>query len=206
MQYILPQRTISVPQLIGKNPLDAFEIISKLHLAGTILESKEDSSLIEPHIIQQFPAAGTSIKPTHTVSFIVAFPQKTDSMPIITYPTKSIYADTFSLISIPIITHSQLPTHSIIAQYPEAGNPINALCYAYKTAQETFYLVPNFINQTVYDVEQFLQKYAIQYSFDKRSKHSYPTLQDTAHIIEQYPTQNNVFSLQNPPVFHFTIE
>lgn len=207
MHWIIPSHTLIVPNITGLSVVNGIKKLTAHQLPALIFEHTEDSTVKEPIITQQIPLEGTAVKPQHPIFISIVEPLHKALMPSCTYPRTT--SETASLmckkIVMPCFSRRVIPSSSCIAQFPSAGMPLEDTYYCYVTEPEHLYLAPDCVGQQVYNAESLLKKYGIKCTFHQQKSRHHPTLQDTAYIIDQEPKAGSIFSLKNPPAFHFTL-
>jgi len=209
MKVFIPEPILPVPSVIGKNIVDTIDILSHHNLSVKIISKKEDATIKEVKTIQQIPAAGTPVKPRQTIHLIISEPTKTLLMPTLMNMDEKTWSNSlhnYKKIIVPIIPRESHYISKCIAQLPEKNSCLESTCTLYVTAVEDTYIIPNFIDHSVFEVEDILKKNTISYTFYEESRRPHHSLLETARIVEQQPVAGTLFSIKNPPKLYLTIE
>ena len=209
MKVFIPEPILPVPSVVGKNIIDTIDTLSHHNLSVKIISKKEDETIKEVKTIQQIPAAGTPVKPRQTIHLIISEPTKTLLMPTLMNMDEKTWKRSlhnYKKIIVPIITDQSHYISQCIAQLPEKNSSLESTCTLYITTAEDTYIVPHFIDRSVFEVEDILKKNGIPYTFYEESRRPHHSLLETARIIEHQPVAGTLFSIKNPPKLYLTIQ
>ena len=197
---LYPVKEIETPTVVGKSLQEACTILSSHTLNSRLIALKEDPLLADSTIISQTPLPGQKIKPNQAV-FIVASTQPQKNLapqyqqkllneiePEII--VKNIRAKSYTM---PCIA----PRDSCIAQWPEAGLPLenNKMILYVASPMNKPILIPHLKNKPVLEVVDFLKTNSVQ----AEVIHSAST-QDEEHscsnciVIDQRPLADSIIT------------
>ncbi len=118
-------RSLPVPNVVGKLPADAVQIINDGGLRlGEVSEEPTDTAL-PGTVIEQVPPAGTEMKPGSRVSFVIAASPTDATVPEVTGRTEEEAARALAranLFPVRVVVYSPaVPAGSVASQVPTAG-------------------------------------------------------------------------------------
>ncbi|MEX2438083.1 MAG: PASTA domain-containing protein [Candidatus Babeliales bacterium] len=200
------QSTVTTPALVGLTLVDAIDILSAVQLNPRILAKKEDPDLPEGLIISQTPAAHQQIKIGQPVYIVITKKSDTQPTPSLINSSKKTMIRTVrdkkiheKVYDVPYAKSSGL----CIGQSPSVGRPCvdNAILLYYPSAQETSYLVPDFLKKTVDTAKNFLQNHDIHPTIEhiqpKQANHSCTH----CRVVKQKPIAHSTFDISKKPPF-----
>jgi len=128
--FIKSEKSIVVPNLVGKNVVAALEMLSDLSLNTKIKGSEYSDMVPKHHVLYQVPRPGSEIKPGREVRLIVSKGKLTVVVPKL--DGLSLQQARFILeengLRVGRFTRTHHPrtrSNTVLAQYPMAGNVIN---------------------------------------------------------------------------------
>ncbi|MFP4572157.1 MAG: PASTA domain-containing protein [Desulfobacterales bacterium] len=127
---IKSEDTVKVPELEGKNTVEALEILTELGLNTKVRGSEYSDIVSKNHIIKQNPAPGETIKKNRDVTLVISKGQEAVTVPDLREQQRSraeIILEENGLTPghISRSTFSGAARDSVIAQYPEPGRTVN---------------------------------------------------------------------------------
>lgn len=206
--YFFASASFPTPSIVGLSLSQATKILSEQHLNMRIVGEKADQTVTPETILHQQPNAGLHIKAHQTVFVVVAqkpiSPQTPLFLNLTTPQAQEILnkqAITAKWYSLP----SEAPTDTVIAQDPPPYVDLNKSVTLYRAmAEQTSYIMPQFLNHSLSTVIPFLNKHHVPFNT------LYPngvTYSNTHCIIrEQRPLAGSLINLHKPPTVQLLVE
>lgn len=168
--YFLGPYSFETPCLIGKELINALQILSDHNLNARILSQKEDTTTAPGTIISQVPATARKIRAHQSVFLVVSKLPEPRLVPDLRKKNKEEIEHFATEHNITInyyyFSH-HYPAHTCIGQIPETNQPLidnRMIVYLSQDNKHKPTLVPSFKQQLVSQVQSFLDEHAIKYT------------------------------------------
>lgn len=209
---IIGNKTYVTPQLTGLSVYEAIKQTSPHQINIRIISEKECKDILPGTILHQKPTPGRLIK-TH--------------QPILVTTTKSA-PDIFAphVLQQPLATIEKLchdmhiksksyaldypaPDNTCISQLPEANNIVqdNKMIFYFAKEKSNTYLMPNFTNQSLREIIDFLKEYSTKITVYYQGKKITEPYDPSLTITAQKPIAGSLITFKSPLHIHLeTVE
>lgn len=162
ISLLIKQPSLQTPAITGKTLDQAVVLLSEANLNIRVVGQKEEAQLPEGTILTQTPAPGTKIKEQQALYVTISkkispraladFIGQQEADAVAALEKLSLHAKVYKVAS-------ELPHGTIIAQCPQAGNPVtdNTVILYSALSPDKSLLMPNFKNRPLDEVISFLE-------------------------------------------------
>jgi beta-lactam-binding protein with PASTA domain len=190
--------TLSMPNLMGKNLIDATKICSASQLYIQITQIKQDTELPQSTVIHQIPAPEKTIKERQTVYLAITEKPAFKTTPHCIGLSRNQIKQNLTPLQLKPkfyeITYPY-PIDHCFCQWPAPNSPIKTktvVCYIAKETEKQC-IWPDFTNKTLNEVKQQLEQYDIKIKTDTIPNNKY-----TYYVIDQQPKAGSIIDISHP--------
>lgn len=201
MTIFFANRTVEVPNIVGKPLNQALRILTKKSLHAHVIHEQESADLPEGVIVEQRPKPGRFLR-LHQVIYI-GITKRPEVSPTSHYVGKS-YQEIQQLLSKqPVRSEihwikSNYPKGTCIAQWPAVHKRMDAssVILYFSSGTEMLFVVPNFRDQMVNDVLLVLRSYSVEFSLVHNRATDEQHTCNTCHVLDQRPLPGSIINLE----------
>lgn len=204
-------KTVSTPDLIGKTLHEAITLTSNMQINLQLIGEKECPGIKAGNIISQKPIAGRLIKTSQSILVMISKPSTDKTVPNITHLSleqAELFCKEQQIKLKPYKIACNLPIGTCIGQSPTENEilaPQKIIAY-YAINNNNFYIMPNFIGQSLQEVTHFLEQNNIEiHVFDNQSAFTKSDQKDKI-IVGQNPYAGSIIQLNKKNLIQLNVE
>lgn len=197
LQFFIGETTVSTPNFMGKNLLQATKISSDLQLNVRIIAEKEVPDAQPGTIIKQNPLPNASIKAHQSIFVVITKLPEPVIAPNVLGKSQQDIEKTCSAKGIKArfyVLPSPYPVNQCFAQIPAAHEVLEdkkMSCYV-STAHHKQALFPDFTTKSIHDVMHFLHSNNISYDIYHKNQKINPPLGSNLIVTYQKPLAGTI--------------
>lgn len=203
IQFFLTPQELYVPNLVGKNIIEATELLSEQNLNIRILARKEDTDHPAYTILSQTPQANEKVKPHQSIYLVITTQKAQNLAPSLVHKSIGLIRSELENLGIKPVIHyvpSHFPKEVCIAQSPQPGEVIekNSISLYFPTEQKKPIIWPDLRGKQLGLAKELLE--TINVTPQIIAPHHY-TIADTSIVLDQRPKSGTLLILdENKPV------
>lgn len=208
---IFSNKTVKTPNLIGKNLHEAIKLTSNMQINLQLIGEKECPGIKEGNIVTQKPIAGRLIKKSQSILVMISKSIAEKITPNITklsLDQAELFCKDQQIKFKKYKVPCNLPKDACIGQFPAEKESLTSkkLIAYYAKEHNDFYIMPNFVGQSLSEVTNFLEQNRIETRIVNHQEKLMNTDHKDTIIISQNPFAGSIIKLHKKTAVELTIE
>jgi len=198
--HFLQKNDFAAPNLIGKNLYDSIQIVSKNRLGIRLMNQREDQTMPEGIVLDQFPRPDQKIRPNQNIFVTLSTRQRSVTMPDVWGKKQKEAIDLLAQKSLEaqvLRLNSTYAKGMIMAQIPAAGQPLvtKKTMLFVSSGAPTLSIMPSFKGHKLSAVSSVLQNLDVRAELVHIKPQAPEHVCNDCVVVDQQPVPGSIVDL-----------